>query len=608
MSKVLLLHTVQDADDCVRKKLFEQYRLYSTHSSVDVHLQEKYGITCTCISTLVSDSTVLALRHTASNKVDAILAALDNHIAPVLNQQLGVAMRYATPILGYNAKYHYTGYQFLQFAIQRLIETVGIQEIAVYPYQFTALFHTATTIDTFVRQCFPTISVVLLGASSSGKATSFRMVVRRLLNPQKVLAVLRNKNAQRHIASATVQHEKPTIVLSEPIGEFTPLIAKLRQLYNVVYYSAGSGTPKGMNAAAKRELVLPDGHDILTALQPVLGGDTIATLFARDVWEHMSNNIQRYAQAVETAHRLHNSTPIAAGLWGGPPADPERALLYEYLCSAGIPVVGYQHGSVYGDSWEPWHFDSDFTKCDVFLSYGCTHDDLHRLYPERRVECTIVPAGKAKLPTVSVKGKKKIDILFPLTNSISMLEAGLVRIAPHILTQRQIQLLEYLNSLEQCSVYVKPFPYSTPANCSVLPVLKRCKNLHVVDDIGFTGFLQTHHPRAVLIEFPSTPLLEVLHLDTEVFVMNDSLHPFEAQALEELQQRVHYAEQTNEMIALLQNFVAGTSAKKRNTAFLQHYVQKRDTEETVLRCIRDAVTGKIFSQRDTVVAPQSLQR
>lgn len=608
MSKILLLHTVQDADDCVRKKLHEQYRLYSTHASVDVHLREKYNIECTCLSVFVSDSDVLALRRVASEKVDNILAAIDAHIAPVLNQQLGVSMRYTTPVYGYYAKYHYTGYEFLRFALQRVIEQFGVKEIATYPFRFTELFDTSTTMSTVVQCCFPTIPVVSLGASSSGKAASFRMVARKLLNPQKVLAVLRDKSTQRRTVRVAVQHGKPTFVLSEPVGEFAPLMERLHELYNVVYYSAGNCAPNGMDAANERDIALPEESAILAALQSLLDGDAVAGLFAREIREHLQTNIRHYAQVVETVYTLHRNTPVSVGAWGGPPADPERALLYEYLRSVGVPVIGYQHGSVYGDSWEPWHFDSDFTKCDFFCSYGFTSDDAQRLYPGRRVECTLVPAGKTKLPTVSAEGKKKIDILFPLTNSISMFSGGLVRIAPHLLAQRQIELLEYLNSLEHCSVYVKLFPYSTPANCAVLPVLKRCKNLRVVDDVGFAGFLQTHHPRAVLIEFPSTPLLEVLHLDTEVFVMNDTLHPFEPQALEELKKRAHYAEQTNTMVALLQQFFAGTGEKKRDKTFVQHYVQKANTADTVLRCIENAMAEMTPVGRDTTISAQSLQR
>lgn len=596
MSKLLLLHRVQDADDCVRRKLHNYYRLYSTHSSVDVHLKEKYGIECNCLSSLIDNSDILAIREAATEKVDAILATLDEHIAPQLYRASGCAVRYFVPLYGYYAKYHYTGYEFVRATLGRLMETEKVEEIAVYPYRFTALFSTDTTIDSVLRLLFPNVTIRRLEPVAEDRKTALLMLARKLLNPQKVASVLRRTVKVRRVFDGIPVAGKPTVVLSEPLGEAAFLTDTLTSNYNVLYYAAGSSVPRGSQAKAPSGAVTLDTAQARTALQPVLGNDVIAALFADDVLAHFMANLQEYRTVLATIRELHTQYPVALGLWGGPPVDPVRALLYEYLRSENIPVIGCQHGSVYGDSWEPWHFDSDFSHCDHFISFGFSQADLRRLYPGREPECTIEPLGKVRLPRSETE-KKQIGILFPLTNSISMLEGGMIRVTPEQLTARQIQLLEYLNSLENCSVYIKLFPYSTAANCSVLPVLRRLKNLFVVDDVGFSGFLETHQPRAVVIEFPSTPLLEVLHLDTEVFVMNDSLHPFETQALEELRKRVYYTEDTGEMIGLLQQFVAGTLERRRDDTFLRHYVVREHSKENIRRLVESAIAGERSTRR-----------
>lgn len=599
MSKLLLLHTVQDADDCVRRKLHDHYRLYSTHSSVDVHLKEKYGIKCSCLSSLIDNGDILAIREVATEKVDAILAALDEHIAPQLYRETGCVVRYFVPLYGYYAKYHYTGYDFLRATLGRLMEAEKVEEIAVYPYRFTALFSTDTTIDVVLRLLFPDVKVRLLESAAADRKTALRMLARKLLNPQKVLSVFRRAVNIRTSFDAAPIAGRPTVVVSEPLGEAAFLTDTLTSKYNVVYYAAGSSVPRGFQAKAPSGAFTLDMAQARTALQPVLGNDVIAALFADDVLLHFVANLQEYRTVLETIREVHTKYPVALGLWGGPPVDPVRALLYEYLRSEHVPVIGCQHGSVYGDSWEPWHFDSDFSHCDHFISFGFSQDDLRRLYPGREPDCSIEPLGKVRLPRAET-GKKQIGILFPLTNSISILEGGMIRVTPEQLTARQIQLLEYLNSLENCSVYVKLFPYSTAANCSVLPVLRRLKNLHVVDDVGFSGFLETHQPRAVVIEFPSTPLLEVLHLDTEVFVMNDSLHPFETQALEELRKRVYYTEDTGEMIGLLRQFVGGTLERKRDDTFLRHYVVREHSKENIRRLVESAIAGEKPTRRKQI--------
>ena len=315
-------------------------------------------------------------------------------------------------------------------------------------------------------------------------------------------------------------------------------------------------------------------------------------LFLKDIGKDFSTNIGKNIAAIDPLREIEREYPISLAIWGNPPIERTKALIFEYLRSRGVKILGAQHGCLYGEYFEPWHFDSDFNRCDVYISYGFTESDLKRLYPDREVDMKIFPLGAAR-KSPNNHPKKKIDILFPITNSMSFFNGGMTRIPIDKLTDRQIILLEYLNSLEGVKIYIKPFPYSYTKKYSVLSVLNKMKNLKVVDHLSLRDFIEVYSPRAVLIEYPSQPLFDVLHLDTEIFLMNDPIHHYEKQALKELAMRVHYSEDTNEVIHKLDLFLKGKLEKKREDTYYRHYVYKENPENNILRLIDDLVEGNV---------------
>jgi hypothetical protein len=307
-------------------------------------------------------------------------------------------------------------------------------------------------------------------------------------------------------------------------------------------------------------------------------------LLIKDIREDFYSNIQQYLRFIDQIKEINRDHPITLGIWGVPPSWKEGAIIFEYLRSEGTKVVGTQHGGLYGDSLMPWHFDSDFNRCDYFISYGFTKNDISRLYPTRKLDCEILSFGKAKTIRTR-KSHKKIDILFPITMSKSMFNGGMTRIPPDKLVERQKAILEYLNSLANYSVYVKPIAYSNCEKCATMPMYKRLKNLKIINNLTLEKFLEGHSPKVVLMEYPAQPLYDIIHLDTEIFLMGDWLHPFESKALESLQKRVHYSEDTDEVISKIELFLKGGLEKKRDDTFYKYYMKKENTEENITRFV-----------------------
>lgn len=588
----IILHSIEDAEDCVSKKLFEKGILFSTHTSVDIYLQEKFGIHCQCVSKFLSIAEIDAIRNHSAERVDVLLAALDDKIAPLINSQLDFNMNYFVPLYSYYGKYHYFNCAIFIKCMEVLIKKYEIFSIYYYDTILNGILNIEASVSSLFSLLNHSISIEIIESPPKHKTAGES--IRRFCDLSK-LFFLNPFIAIKIIQAKLLNHKRwkldagqKNIFLQEPLYD----LAFLKKHINKYNFILNRNNNKIDYVGRMVQQVQVDininssDFDIGSVIH-----DPVDKVFLKHIEEDFLRHLHDYAYYLKGLESLSAQVPLAQGIWGLPPVTGLTALIFEFLRSKNIKVIGSQHGGTYGDSYASWQFDSDFNRCDYFISYGFTETDLARLYPERQIHTRIVPAGSA----VDMKNqavKKPIDILFPIANAISIFEGGMTRTPPDQLTARQVALLEYLNTLQHLTVYIKPFRFSNYKNCSVLPVLKRCKNLRVVSHLKLEEFLTKYQPRAVLIEYPSTPLLETLHLDAEIFLMDNPLRPYERQAMEELSKRVYYAEDSETMIAWLDLFVKGKLPKKRDNTFFNHYVYKENQEETIIRLIDTLLKGQ----------------
>ena len=166
------------------------------------------------------------------------------------------------------------------------------------------------------------------------------------------------------------------------------------------------------------------------------------------------------------------------------------------------------------------------------------------------------------------------------------------RTAPHEMTSRQIDLLVYLDSLKDVSVYVKPYIFSDYTNCSVLPLLQRMNNIKVLYGMKMADFLMKWSPRSILIEYPSQPLAETIGLDTEIFLMNDRILPYDKKVLDLLKKRVHFCESTTAVKEKIDPFLHNKLERKRDNEYFTRYVNKLDTERNITEFIYNTVNDQ----------------
>jgi hypothetical protein len=324
--------------------------------------------------------------------------------------------------------------------------------------------------------------------------------------------------------------------------------------------------------------LVPDGLRLRSQAQwhAVQTGEVLEprALLTAIVLGNFADNFNTYALPLRQVLRLASTRRILGGTWAYPPTWPTAmALLAAYLLQSGLPVVGRQHGGNYGiQRIYPRHFDSDFRWCTHFLSYGFTAADLQETYPEVQLPCTIVPSGDQYSPApATARSRPLIDILFPISNA-SYFQQSSPRLPQHLLAQYQWDLLDFLDGLSAGRIVVKPFRFFRYATSAVVERLPRLKHVEVIDHLSFTECFEQYRVGAVLTEYPSSPLFEAIHQDTEILALTNSLIRYNTTADTLLRQRAHLFEDMESLKDAVNRFLAGTLAPKRSAEFASRYL------------------------------------
>lgn len=587
MKKALILNTVRDARDCLLRGFSSEYMFFSTHPSVTVYLKEKSGINCRCVSEFLSLEQLFEYKDQVSKATDKLLNELDHALAPVLNDALKVNMRYFVPMYSYFGKLHFSAIFYFVKTLEQAIEKERITSLDYYGYSFNNYYGLCPELKDVIGYFFPDIPSSQVKYSFGNKLQEFALNIKEFLG--KARSVLAFERFFRFVSRAwrkqLLQNDRKNILVNNLSYELSFLSNGL-PIGNLVLPSQLL-PQKRLNIEELRLKAI----QVFSEFGVVRNRDKFSNFFLKEIKKDFLQNLADFVRAVSAADSFHNEYVFSSGVWDLPPVWGINALQFEYLNSRNVPVLGAQHGASYGDCFEPWHFDSDFNRCDYFLSYGFDANDLERLYPGTDFRAEIIPAGKIKEIKI-IASAKKIDIVFPLSGVTSIFIGGLIIAPPHEIVRRQTILLEYLNSLKNMAIVIKLAPGSGFDNCAVKHVLKRLKNLRVVEDMPFSEFLKRNSVDIAIMETSSTPLYEAMDLDIEIFLMNDPMHPFERMALEDLKKRVYYSENTHELVSMLDMYVKGGLAKKRDRDFLRHYVYRPYSKEKTISAISNICHGK----------------
>lgn len=312
---------------------------------------------------------------------------------------------------------------------------------------------------------------------------------------------------------------------------------------------------------------------------------SLASVVATQViCDHFLSSLNSVAMALAKARELrarHNPQFVTLG--ASPAGSIQNAVAIEYFRHENIPIVGAQHGGSYGiQNCLGTHFDGDFDRCDWYFTFGFTDRDLLSTYPERKSRAKMVPVGlpSVKLPVERTPQRRlKVDVLYPFSIVLPLSENTLQD--TYSLTQIQKKIIAHLDHLTDLRSIAKPPMVTNERSCMIETTLLGLRHVEILRGVRLRQVFENYEVGLVVLEYPSTPLYEVIAEDVEIIQLVDATLPFESSALALLKKRVHVCDTVDEVLAKIDQFRAGALTKLRNQEFLKRHVYQPDSQTRI---------------------------
>ncbi len=584
MRRAFVVHTLDDAIYYADELCKPDDLVFCTHSAATSFLISKLSINAVNVSDMFSLDEIVSIKRLAVTNIQDMLKSLDAYNKERIDEAFGMDIELFYASFSYMGYVQLTSYYSLKAAIDKIIKNFKIEELYIFDSKINEIFETDFLISDFIGEVLdlkwlsvsfltkpvkevgnPAPSVRFMVGSASSKIKSFKFNAKFFLynSLSRVLSP----------ASKKVLFFGQMYGLRAVLLQLTPF-----QKINIFRVPDDSAENKNFNFETPNI------------------NDSVCFFLAKECISFVESKIGRLLFASSYAKELLGKNEISTAVWASPPAlNPVESVFFEILKHSGVKIIGAQHGNCYVDQYAPEHLYSDFDRCDYYFSYGFTDDDIRSVYPNNTRYPKIIPIGKAKLNALSnVKSTKEIiDILFPITNTISLLSGGMTRLPFGVLCEVQRKILDFLASLDDKNVYVKPFAGSSEQNACIGSWNFDFKRMHYINDISLVEFLTKYTPKIAIIEYPSSPLVDVMDLDTEIFLLADPLTPYNQDALERLKKRVHCFDNIEELLYSLGMFLDGELPSKRDDSYMLHYLYKPDTIKNAIATINDIAKGKI---------------
>jgi hypothetical protein len=589
--KIFILHSISDADDYLQNNKNEMDILFCTHASVQTYLSIFHTLKCTNISDLITNESLLLLKQESIEECKIIVNKLDQENSALISQLFQhERMKIFQPAFAYLGWHQLLGYKVFIAAVQEITKAYPSLHLFIYHKQFNDLFPTLTSIEKLITTLFndtfnfTIITKTELLLQTPKKQRFFQKYPLLFHKPYYYFKKFLEKLSEKVglLLHNIIRYNRETIILYGSLYNLHFLLKPLTLKYKILYFSSN----KTFVPSRQSDEHLPFSNTSISSMS------TLHNLLAE---EFVSICLEKSPQLIAMSNSfitLMTTNRIKTVIWGNSPIHFEKALLIEFVKCTGIKIIGAQHGSSFVEQIVPEHFASDFDMCDYYISHGFTDSDIRRSYPSALRFPDILPFGCSEITLQpDYAPKTTIDILFPITNSISIFAGGACRIPFGSLCFAQKYIINFLDRLSQYTIYVKPMMGTNQSNSCIGKWSHTFQNIHYLDTIGLGDFLKFNLPKIAIIEYPSTPLQDLLVLDTEIFLLMDPILPYEQEALSELQKRVHCYDSVDQLISGVESFLAGELSSKRDNTFLHHYIYKQHSKQNIVKAIHDIIEG-----------------
>lgn len=568
----VFVHTIEDVEYFYEKLYEDRYKyvIYTTHAGVYEYIKRSSNIDKMILSELVSQEIIIDINNKAIEHSNRIVNNLDKKYASLISKAIGIKkMNFFIPLYSYTLPRLLSGLMFFKEMILKLDN--GNRNI-VFEYKHN--IYKTISLKNYLNLYAQSTKIEWYESNKVSKRNKYELLIKFFKNLPKAYNLLIDIIYEYF---AYKSNNETTILYMQDLYDLE-FIKRLNQFRLITY------SHQGLNHKfAKSE----NKHIDINISNIFKEKDALLNLIIKN----FLNNSRGYFQGLNNLKSLIKSNNINMALWGNPPIIGFKSLFYEYCKIENIKTVGMQHGGTYISQNKQNEYSSDYARCSHYISYGFTKEDLNNNFKDyNNDKISVYPFGTTK--TLNLKdniSKKKIDILFPVTNSISMLEGGLIRVKPDILHKDQINILNLLETKCKNSLtcIVKPMKNTNIWQTSVFMKLQKMKYVKVEFEKTLIDILSVVTPKCVIIEYNSTPLYEILELDVDIFLFNRSMDNLTKKAEEMLNKRVYIVRDFEDFSILFEKYIQNYLPKKRDDSFYKYYINKKDTKLNIINLLNN---------------------
>jgi len=469
------------------------------------------------------------------------------------------------------------------------------------------------------------VAVTLLKAPQRDPSSEDRQRIRILYLLKKVIfrnlrsIIYAKRNFRCYMADCLnhFPHKKNILILSPWYDLFSVLHSlKIRQECNVIQWDIDKSFLPHMRRYQKkylREMVLQggsDADDVREALESFefkiedtycnnpLDSFDFTSFIIPLIKEYLKEKLLEIVTYWRLTKALHELIGINMLLWGNPPVRHSGGIIKEFCRIQKIAIVGMQHGGRYGSNETiDYNFDSDYSKCDYYLSYGFTADDIKKYMLDGKQYPEIIPVGSTNIATLRQRiqkgSKKKGVILYPLAiNDPFFLSLSLIT-PESLLGDFQRKIIDLLCKYTTKRVIISCLYEVAGVVSSIQPYLEKVvlsfPHIEFSKKSFFGKLLQGYKPDIILVDESSTALNEALMTDSEIIVYNDSVFdPLTDNAYRLLSKRAIVCNTQREFLEALNSGLNGKvfGTDKGDKEFVEKYcVYKGNPRQNIERAI-----------------------
>ncbi|MCF6330690.1 MAG: hypothetical protein L3I99_04000 [Sulfurimonas sp.] len=574
----VFVHTIEDIDYFTKNivKNNNTYIIYVSHAGVYEYIKEFYDYKVVFLPELLTQKEIDDINLHAKKLSNDLVDNLDQKYSMLISQRFNVEkLNYFRPLYLYHLQLILSGFLIFE---ELLLKINDGNDNVVFDYSDN--FYGVFTLKEFLTYTLKSHNLKFDWKRSNVRKENkniVKFIIRLLRNLNKVYFRLLNILNQY---LSYISRNKKTILYME-------------SLYNLDFIKRSKQfklVPYGNQALSNKFCITsnyPDIENINDVFEVLdLEKDDIEVFIASLLIRDFVNNSSKYYIGLKTLDDLINKDTIDLAIWGNPPTFGFKALFYEYCRVKDIKVLGMQHGS----GWlfnNNINYDSEFTRCDYYISYGFSQGDYEAYFGSNGIK--IYPYGSTKLCRIDIINKKNtVDILFPVSNTVSIFNGGFFRVRPDVLHNEQMKIVSLLEneSKNHITSLIKPYLRTNILQTSVFLELKKLKFAKVDWDNTFVDVLNKVNPKCVVIEYMSTPLYEVLGRDVEIILFIRENEVLTSKARKMLEKRVHIVKNFKEFENIFINWKDNKLPKKRDDSYFNYYVNKADTKTNIVELIK----------------------